>query len=102
MFISKVVNTASRAAKMAQIARAARLTTRGSHEDRALAQRALVNLLADARGVPMKIGQFLATVPGGESIPRIGRIHSPPIVVRDVTGPARGSGKARGGGLFID
>lgn len=66
MFISKVINTASRVAKMAQIARTARQTTRGSDEARRLAKHALANLLADARGVPMKIGQFLATMPGDE------------------------------------
>ncbi len=62
MFKSKVINTVSRAAKLTQVARAARHATRGDQTDRAIAKRALVNLLADVRGVPMKIGQLFATL----------------------------------------
>ena len=68
MFISKVTHTAVRAAKMAQIARTARQAVRGSEENRRLAKRALVCLLTDARGVPMKIGQFLATASGDDAL----------------------------------
>lgn len=54
-------NLVLRAVDLARIARAARALRRAPEQDRAAARRALAALMADARGVPMKIGQFLAT-----------------------------------------
>ena len=51
----------ARAGRMARIAKAARKAVRSSGDESLIAKRALVNLLADARGVPMKVGQFLAS-----------------------------------------
>ena len=60
--IKKALATAKRAARLAKIAGAAR-KIRGARDEasREVARQALAGLLADARGIPMKIGQVLAT-----------------------------------------
>ncbi len=57
----------SRAGKIVRVAHAAQRAARADGENRAAAQSALAHLLADARGVPMKVGQFLASLPGNEA-----------------------------------
>lgn len=66
MDLSRSVQTAGRAVKLANIARALRKVSGKEGESRTNAQRALAALMADARGVPMKIGQFLASREGNE------------------------------------
>lgn len=58
--LNKLSSTLRRAATITRITAAARAVSRSSGDDRACARRALAALLADARGIPMKIGQFLA------------------------------------------
>ena len=59
--ISKIAEGARRGGKLLKIAQASRKLAKASDgEDRRRAQGALSSLLADARGVPMKIGQFLS------------------------------------------
>ena len=52
---------------MAKMAATARAISRSEGENRESAKRALAGLMADARGVPMKIGQFLASRAGNEA-----------------------------------
>ena len=60
--LKKTAKTVERAAKLGKIARAARAASSASDaESRHKARRALAALLADARGVPMKVGQVLAS-----------------------------------------
>ncbi len=58
MLLEKLVLTTNRAFKLAKIAHTARKSNKGNERDRELARTALVQLLADARGVPMKFGQL--------------------------------------------
>ena len=58
-----VSNTIRRGIQLAKIAHAAAGVRRADAATKPLAQRALVRLLADARGVPMKVGQYVATLP---------------------------------------
>ena len=59
--IQSAAKTVKRAAELTRLARAgAKLRRARDPEARARAERALVSMLADARGLPMKIGQFLA------------------------------------------
>lgn len=67
MGIRKGLDTAARAVKVARIAKAARKVARTEGDDRETAKRALAALMADARGVPMKVGQFLASKPDSEA-----------------------------------
>jgi predicted unusual protein kinase regulating ubiquinone biosynthesis (AarF/ABC1/UbiB family) len=60
MSVGNLIKTVSRAAKMGKIAHAARRAKRSEGDARHAARRTLANLLADARGIPMKIGQILA------------------------------------------
>lgn len=60
MAIEKIFQTARRAATIGRIAAAARRAARESGAEKEAAQRALAGLMADARGIPMKVGQFLA------------------------------------------
>jgi hypothetical protein len=53
-------DTFLRAGELIRLARAARQVRRAPEHERDAARRALATLMADARGVPMKIGQFLA------------------------------------------
>lgn len=61
------LQTAARAVKLVRVANAARKVASRTGEDREAAQRALAALMADARGVPMKIGQFLASRPDSDA-----------------------------------
>ena len=58
-----LTNTIRRGIQLAKIAHAAAGIRRADAATKPLAQRALTRLLADARGVPMKVGQYLATLP---------------------------------------
>jgi len=60
MNIKTSIQTIARAGKLARIAWAARRATRGPEDRRLAAQQVLARLLADARGVPLKIGQLLS------------------------------------------
>ena len=60
---STFTNTIRRGLQLAKIGQAAAGVRRADAATRPLAQRALARLLADARGVPMKVGQYLATLP---------------------------------------
>jgi predicted unusual protein kinase regulating ubiquinone biosynthesis (AarF/ABC1/UbiB family) len=56
---------AARPAELVRLGRAARALRRAeSPADRARARAAMAAMMADARGLPMKIGQFLGTLPG--------------------------------------
>ena len=61
MGLEKITDTARRAGTLGRIAAAARNVTRKQGGEKVAAQRALAGLLADARGIPMKVGQFLAS-----------------------------------------
>jgi len=61
MRFEKISDTARRASTLGKIARVARSAIRSKDDERIAAQRALASLLADARGVPLKVGQFLAS-----------------------------------------
>lgn len=80
--LKKLRRTTERTRTLARVAKAAvgskvRLTEDG----RVRARRALVNIMADARGVPMKVGQFLASLPEGESYdPLLDSIEPRPLV----------------------
>lgn len=54
--------TMRRALDLWRVARAARRALVAPERERAAARRALAGLMADARGVPMKVGQFLSTL----------------------------------------
>lgn len=60
MAVSGALRTVRRAGQLARVASAASRVARSSGDERVIAKRALSSLLADARGVPMKIGQFLS------------------------------------------
>lgn len=63
-----------RAATLVKVGFAARrLRKARGEENRRIAQQALAALLADARGVPMKIGQFIATVQPGSGLDQLTR-----------------------------
>lgn len=63
LVLERFKDTARRAGTLARIGAAAREVARAPEAEKETARRALAALLADARGVPMKVGQFLA---GGE------------------------------------
>ena len=65
--LKKVTETVRRAKVIGQIAAAARSAARTSGSEKLAAQRALAGLLADARGVPMKVGQFLSSASESEA-----------------------------------
>ncbi len=65
--IRTALATASRAKKLFGVARAVSQTRTADPQKRQRAKRALANLLADARGIPMKMGQHLATLNEGEA-----------------------------------
>jgi len=59
--------TLKRAYGLMQVAKAARNVRRSENADREIAKRALVNLLSNSRGIPMKIGQFLSDGSEGDA-----------------------------------
>ncbi len=66
--LKKLRSTAKRGKTLARAAKAAAGSRAHLTQDgRERAQRALLAIMADARGVPMKVGQFLASLPEGES-----------------------------------
>lgn len=66
--VKKSLATIGRATDLARMAAAARKVAKAQTEpDRETARRALAALMADARGIPMKIGQFLAAQSGSEA-----------------------------------
>ena len=67
MGLRRGLRTAARAGTMARMAATARTIARSEGENRESAKRALAGLMADARGVPMKIGQFLASREGNDA-----------------------------------
>ncbi len=65
--LNKLTETIRRATTITRIAAAARKTSATSGDERIAAQRALASLLADAKGIPMKIGQFMAESGEGDT-----------------------------------
>lgn len=65
--LDKLTETIRRASTITRIAAAARNTSTASGDERIAAQRALASLLADAKGIPMKVGQFMAESGGGDA-----------------------------------
>ena len=63
--LNKLSEAIRRATTITHIAAAARKASATSGDERIAAQRALAALLADAKGIPMKVGQFMAES-GGE------------------------------------
>lgn len=61
MRLDKFSDTARRAGTLGRIAAAARTVARTQGDEKTAARRALAGLLADARGIPMKVGQFLSS-----------------------------------------
>lgn len=61
-----IVHTARRAAHLGRVAMAVGALRWGDEARRAAARQALAGLLADGRGVPMKVGQFLASSSEGD------------------------------------
>ncbi len=66
MRLQKLTDTLHRAGTLGRIAATARGVSRSEGEEKAVAQRALASLLADARGIPLKVGQFLASASESE------------------------------------
>lgn len=64
--LNKVTSTLHRAATLARIADAARKVSTASGTEKVAARAFLASLLGDARGVSMKVGQFLADSREGE------------------------------------
>lgn len=64
---NKLTETIRRATTLTRIAAAARNSSVALGDERIAAQRALASLLADAKGIPMKIGQFVAESGGGDA-----------------------------------
>lgn len=64
MRLQNFKSTVRRGIQMVKIARAAAGARRADAATKHVAQQALAHLLADARGMPMKVGQYLATLPG--------------------------------------
>lgn len=60
-------NTIRRAGKLAKIAAAARQAARLDGVAKERARELLASLMADAKGLPMKVGQFMASQAGGEA-----------------------------------
>ncbi len=82
MVFDKLKHTTSRAAQVAQIAAAARNVSKATEGGRERAQRALAVLMADARGVPLKVGQFMGSLGKGEVFNDLARGIAPqPIAV---------------------
>lgn len=78
--VKGIVQTTSRAIALAKIAGAARRAAHSDGAARENAQRALALLLADARGVPMKVGQFLASSSEGAAFrPLVDGIDARPL-----------------------
>ena len=67
MSFKKGFRAAKRTVDLVRIAASSRKVLRSEGEAKEAAKRALANLLADARGVPMKVGQFLSTLPENEA-----------------------------------
>jgi len=67
MAFEKITQTTRRAGQVARIATAARAAAKAGEGDREAAQRALAALMADARGVPLKVGQLMGTLGKGEA-----------------------------------
>lgn len=67
MVLDKLRHTTQRARKVGEIVRATRTLKKADEDSREAAQRALAALLADARGVPLKIGQLLGTLGKGQA-----------------------------------
>ena len=64
----KAADTARRGGQLIRIARAAKQVGKASNDlERDRARSALAALLRDARGIPMKVGQFLSQGEGGEA-----------------------------------
>jgi hypothetical protein len=64
MRLQNFKSTVRRGIQMVKIVRAAAGVRRADAATKHVAQQALAHLLADARGMPMKVGQYLATLPG--------------------------------------
>ncbi|MBI2423099.1 MAG: ABC transporter [Candidatus Hydrogenedentes bacterium] len=65
--MGRFLDTARRARELARIALTARELATSEGQAREAARHALRDLLADARGVPMKVGQFLASFEGQDA-----------------------------------
>ena len=76
MVFDKLRHTTQRARKVGEIARATRTLKKADEDNREAAQRALAALLADARGVPLKIGE-------GPGLPGTGPWYNAPALRTD-------------------
>lgn len=85
MNIKRGLNTAGRAMQIGRIAVAAHKAGKAQGEERDAAKRALANLMADARGVPMKVGQFLADRDTGDAFDQL--VKTVPAVSLDAMLP---------------
>lgn len=82
MTFEKLTQTARRARQVAGIANAAHKAATASDSTREAAQRALAERMADARGIPLKIGQLMGTLTKGDAFVDLARGVPPqPIAV---------------------
>lgn len=84
MLFNKLRQTTQRARSIGKIAHAARALKRSDADNRAAAQRALAALMADARGVPLKVGQLLGTLEKGQAFQELA-LGVPPQPIESIT-----------------
>lgn len=77
MGIETAISTVARAGKLARIAWTTRRAVRGPQHKRQAARAALARMLADARGVPLKIGQLLSNASGDPAFANLAKGVAP-------------------------